>query len=184
MIDVGAALLVEGPRIQVCADDDVGIAIAVHVTNPRDRSAKLCFDGIRLGYPGRVVRKTPRPAVVHVGAPLPILVALIAGRADDDVIVAIAVHVSSAGNGEPKDGLPLVAADEPVGSHVGRSFEVKRRFGRRLKRRRRGGLGQHSHWKEQIADSHRTQNEFRFHMPSLNRPIAYREMRNRSKTSG
>ena len=82
------------------ADDDVGVAVAVHIPRPGHGPAEDIARRLAGGGEGGAGAQPARAAVVDVG---PACVADVAVSADDDVGVAVAVHIPRPGHGTAED---------------------------------------------------------------------------------
>ena len=114
IVDKGAPFIRRVIVIVGRADDDVRVAVAVHVPSHPHRPAKACADLVALGGPVRRGGKPHRRAVIDVGLPFIRLVVVVVARAGDDVRVTVAVHVPSRPHRMAKVGANLVALGGPV----------------------------------------------------------------------
>ena len=100
-------------KISVCANDHIVVAVIVDVPGRPHRVAKLGVGLVALGGPVRGSGKPPRRAVVDIDAALVVLAVVIFRRADDDVVIAIAVDVPGRPHRVAKLGVGLVALGAP-----------------------------------------------------------------------
>ena len=118
-----------------CAHDDIGTAIAVHVARRRHRVAEPRAGLVALLAPdvgrrqsGRLPQEEESPALVDLPAVKPV-------RADDDIRVAVPVHIARRAHREaivgishrPRHG-PVVAGGQPRGACGIRDWSNLRRL--------------------------------------------------------
>ncbi len=114
-VEEGRALVRLSVVVVRCADDDVGVAVAVHVPGDGDSGAELRTLLVARSRPVRHIRGKPGGcAMVDESRPLVRLLTVVAGRTDDDVGVAVAVHVPGSGDGGAELCICLVSSDHPV----------------------------------------------------------------------
>ncbi len=109
----------------VCAKDDIGKAVTVHVTGGGHAVAVLDVDHVAFGAPGRSIArngggstgggKTGGGAKIDVSTAFVGLAGVLFRRADHDVRIPVAVHVARTGHGEAHLCLGFVAFHRPCG---------------------------------------------------------------------
>ncbi len=108
-----------------CADDDVAVAIVVHIAGGGDGLAEPGPLLIALSHPGRADGGAVWPAGVEKRGPFIGLTMVVARRSDDDVGVAVAVHIAGGSDGPAEEhsvitarGAPGRGSSQPAGAAV------------------------------------------------------------------
>ncbi len=102
-------------RGSIRANDHVVVAVVVDVPGRPHRVAEFGPNPVALGGPVRGGGKPTRRAVVDIDAALSALAVVVVGRADDDVVVAVAVDVPRRPHRVAEPGIRLVALGAPGG---------------------------------------------------------------------
>ncbi len=92
-IDKGSTLVGLNVVIEPGPNDDVRVAISVHVTSGRDRASEIGIRLVALDGPASCRGKAGRRAEVDEGSPLVHFAVVVQMGPDDHVRVAIPVHV-------------------------------------------------------------------------------------------
>ena len=119
IVDKGAAVVGLAAVVRIGTDDNVGIAVAVHVAGGVHRGHGST-DLIALEHPvgigrGAVGPQAGRRAIPDKGGALVGLAVVVIKGRDDDVGIAVAVHVAGGADPVAQDGGGLVALGQPVG---------------------------------------------------------------------
>ncbi len=116
VVDQHPSLVRPGPVIVGHTDDDVRVAVPIHIPRRPHRIAEPPVLLVPLGDPVRDGGQPARRATVDISPPLVRLVAVIVLRPDDEVGIPIPVHIPSRPHRGTEPGLLLIALRHPGGS--------------------------------------------------------------------